>query len=585
MGNPRLRTPHIDRLAAEGIRFTQGLAGSSLCAPTRACLMTGKHSGHTSVRSNGGGTPLRAGEETIASVLKRAGYATGGFGKWGCGGRGSTGVPEKHGFDVFFGYYDQVHAHTYYPPYLIRNSEEVPLPGNHGGRSGQTYSHYLIHQEALRFIRQHKDQPFYCYLPYTPPHGMFDIPETDPAWALFKDQDWPEEAKRYAAMVAMIDRQVGELVALLKELGLEEQTVFLFSGDNGGADYFPTKEHPRGFFGANVDPRTGIAFRGRKGNLYEGGLRVPMIVRWPGHIQPGRVSDLLCYFPDILPTLAELAGVEPPPDIDGISLVPEWLGEKAAGRPQPRHKYLYWELGQQTAVRVGHWKAIQPRRQAAWELYDLSRDPSESQNLAAEHPELLARMQAYAREAHEPVREGVFFDRTLHEKDRAAKWGGTPPPSSRASRVRQLPRRGLVSSRQWRLVRVSSENTANGRLARLAFDGDPGTHWHTRWSDGLARPPHELVIDLGRTYEVTAVWYLARQDGGWNGTIKDCAIFLSEDPAAFKEPLVKATLKKTKEPQRIPCPPTRGRYLMVRALSEVNGGRWASAAEIGVEGH
>lgn len=219
------RKPNIDRLAAEGLRFTQGLAGSSLCAPTRCCLMTGKHSGHTSVRSNGGGTPMRAGEETIASVLKQAGYATGGFGKWGCGGRGSTGVPEQHGFDVFVGYYDQVHAHSYYPAYLIRNSEELPLPGNHGGRSGQTYSHYVIMAEAMKFIRANKDRPFYCYLPVTPPHGWFDIPDTDPAWARFKDKDWPEDAKRYAAMVNMVDRQVGELLALLKELGLDDQTL------------------------------------------------------------------------------------------------------------------------------------------------------------------------------------------------------------------------------------------------------------------------------------------------------------------------------------------------------------------------
>ena len=163
MGNPNIKTPRIDAMAAEGVRFTQALAGSSLCAPTRACLMTGKHSGHTSVRSNGGGTPLRAGEETVASVLKSAGYATGGFGKWGCGGRGSTGVPEEHGFDTFLGYYDQVHAHSYYPAYIVRNSEEVPLEGNKGGASGETYSHYRIVDAAKQFIRDNKDQPFFLW--------------------------------------------------------------------------------------------------------------------------------------------------------------------------------------------------------------------------------------------------------------------------------------------------------------------------------------------------------------------------------------------------------------------------------------
>jgi arylsulfatase A-like enzyme len=285
MGHPHIRTPHIDRMAREGIRFRQALAGSALCAPTRCSLMTGKHSGHSSVRTNGGGTPLRADETTIASALRRAGYATGGFGKWGCGGRGSTGVPEKHGFDVFLGYYDQVHAHSYYPPYIVRNSKEQPLPGNRGGREGKTYSHYVIFEGAKKFIRSHRDRSFFCYLPVTPPHGMFDIPDTDPAWKLYEGKDWPMEARRYAAMVTMLDRQMGELFSLLKELGLDEKTIVFFCGDNGGNDYFRDRQHPRGFHAPNVDPKTGIEFRGKKGNLYEGGLRIPMIVRWPGRIE------------------------------------------------------------------------------------------------------------------------------------------------------------------------------------------------------------------------------------------------------------------------------------------------------------
>lgn len=423
MGHPHIRTPNIDRLAAEGLRFTQALAGASVCAPTRCCLMTGKHAGHTSVRVNDGGTPLRAEEVTVAALLKQAGYATGGFGKWGCGGRGSTGVPEKHGFDVFFGYYDQVHAHSYYPPYLIRNSAEVPLAGNHGLSSGETYSHYVIFEEAKRFIRANRDRPFFCYLPVTPPHGIFDIPEEDPAWALYKDKPWPEPAKKYAAMVSMVDRHVGELIGLLKELGLEQRTIIFFSGDNGGADYFADAGHPRGFHAPNVDPRTGVEFRGHKGNLYEGGLRVPMIVRWPGRIAPGRVSDLLCYFPDVMPTLAELAGVKPPPDIDGLSLLPELIGAEAAGHAQEQHEYLYWELGTQQAVRMGNWKAVRPRPERPWELYDLSTDISEAKDVAAQHPELVAKLAALAEAGHQPVQPGVFLDRTPHERDRRAKFG------------------------------------------------------------------------------------------------------------------------------------------------------------------
>ena len=196
MGGQNIKTPNLDRMAAEGIRFNNMFAGSCVCAPTRCCFLTGKHSGHTSIRVNGGGTPLRADEPTIASMLKPLGYATGGFGKWGCGGRDSTGVREKHGFDDFIGYYDQVHAHTYYPPYLIRNSKEVPLPGNNGGTSGATYSHYLIHDAARQFIRENSQKPFFAHLPYTPPHGIFNIPDSDPAWAQYEHQPWPEDAKR-----------------------------------------------------------------------------------------------------------------------------------------------------------------------------------------------------------------------------------------------------------------------------------------------------------------------------------------------------------------------------------------------------
>lgn len=581
MGHPHFKTPNLDRLAAEGMRFTQALAGSSLCAPTRCCLMTGKHSGHTSVRTNGGGTPLREGEETVASVLKGAGYATGGFGKWGCGGRGSTGVPEEHGFDVFVGYYDQVHAHSYYPAYIVRNSEEMPLPGNRGGRSGQTYSHYTIMEEAKKFIRANKDRPFFCYLPVTPPHGMFDIPDEDPAWQLFKDEPWPEEAKRYAAMVNMLDRHVGEVLALLKELGLDRDTVVFFCGDNGGQDYFRSDQHPRGFHGPNVNPKTGQAFRGHKGNLYEGGLRVPMIVRWPGKIRPGQVSDLLWYFPDVMPTLAELAGAPVPPDVDGLSIVPELLGEAAAGRHQEQHEFLYWELGAQTAVRMQQWKAIQPGKNADWELYDLSADPSEEHDLAAEHPDVLARAKAIAEREHEPAEEGVFHNRAIHEKDRRAKWGDTRESAAPAN---TMPQQGLVPSKEWKVVRVSSESRFNGKLATNAFDGDPLTLWHTKFQGGALEHPHELVIDLGRQYTIRGFRYLARQDGGWNGTVKDCEFYVGDSPDQLDALAAKATLRKVKEAQEVKCEPVRGRYVLLRALSEINGGPWASVAELGVVG-
>ncbi len=430
MGGKNIQTPHLDRLAGEGMTFMNMFAGSPVCAPTRCNFLTGKHAGHASVRANGGGTPLRAEEATIASVLKPLGYATGGFGKWGVGGRDSTGVPEKHGFDVFFGYYDQVHAHTYYPPYLLRNSVEVPLAGNEGLSSGKTYAHYVIHAAALQFIRDHARQPFFAYLPYTPPHGTFDIPDTDAAWAQYKDKPWPAEARRYAAMVTMLDRQVGEVVALLRELKLEHNTLVCFSGDNGANDYFSSAEHPRGVHSGNKHPGTGLEYRGKKGMLYEGGLRMPFFARWPDRIRAGTTSDLLTYFPDLLPTIAELAGASVPAGVDGRSLGPTLFGRDPAA--QQRHDYLYWEFQGATAIRQGAWRAVKPPRAAAWELYDLSRDPGETKDVAAANPAIVAKLSGLAAQAHEPAREGTFTSTARHERDRRAKFGKQDDPAFEA---------------------------------------------------------------------------------------------------------------------------------------------------------
>lgn len=430
MGGTTIQTPHLDRMAAEGMTFKHMLAGAPVCAPTRCTLLTGKHSGHASVRANGGGTPLRADEVTIAGMLKPLGYATGGFGKWGCGGRDSTGVPEKHGFDLFLGYYDQVHAHSYYPPYLVRNGEEVPLPGNEGMSQGKTYAQYVIHTAALKFIRDNASRPFFAYLPYTPPHGIFDIPDSDPAWALYKDKPWSNDARRYAAMVTMLDRQVGEVLALLKELKLDENTLVCFSGDNGANDYFVTPEHPRGVHSGNKHPATGLEYRGKKGMLYEGGLRVPFVARWPGRIAAKSTSDHLGYFPDILPTFAEVTGAKLPAGVDGLSILPTLLGRPAA---QKKHDYLYWEFQGWTAIRQGNWRAVKPVRATAWELYDLSKDPGETKDVAAAHPAVVAKLAALAAKAHTPVQEGTFTSTDRHERDRRAKFGKQDDPSFKAS--------------------------------------------------------------------------------------------------------------------------------------------------------
>ncbi|MGB2865666.1 MAG: arylsulfatase, partial [Sedimentisphaerales bacterium] len=355
-GSRQIQTPNIDQMAAEGVRFTQAYSGCTVCAPARSVLMTGLHMGHTSVRGNTGGIPIRDEDVTVAEVLKRAGYATGGFGKWGLGDVETPGVPEKHGFDEFFGYYHQVHAHDYWTEYLWRNSQKVPMTGEKG--SAERYTHNRIFEQMLKFIRRNKDKPFFCYAPWTPPHGQYQIPESDPTWQMYKDKSWPRDAKVAAAMDTMIDRHVGELLDLLKELKLDEQTIVFFCSDNGAAKRFDGVLDSSG------------PLRGFKRSLYEGGIRVPLIARWPGKTKAGTISEHACYFADVMPTLAELAGVLPhmPTDVDGLSIVPELTGR---ADEQKKHEFLYWEWqlynwgkrkdvpnGLMQAVRMGNWKAV-----------------------------------------------------------------------------------------------------------------------------------------------------------------------------------------------------------------------------------
>ena len=420
MGSTDLITPNIDQFASEGMRFTNAYAGAPVCGPTRCSLLTGLHAGNMSMRVNNGHSPIRADEPTLASILKTKRYATGGFGKWGIGGRGTTGVPEKHGFDLFFGYYDQVHAHTFYPSYLIRNSEEVPLPGNSGTSfyEGKTHAQLEIFKESIAFIQKHKNEPFFCYLPWTPPHGLWGIDVDDPSWKLFKEKPWTagqrtnNDAKVYAAFMHMVDRQLGEIIKLLKKLKLDENTIFFLSGDNGGQAYFTTRDRPHGFFAPNLNPKTGKRFRAGKGSLYEGGLKVPYLVRWPGKIKPGTVSDHLFYYPDVMPTLADLTSAKCP-KTDGISFLPTLLSKPK----QSNHAHMYWELGQQRAVRKDNWKAYRDKK-GNWELYDLSSDIEEKIDLAHKKEKTLKDLIALAESSHQPPRLGKILNQALVDKDR-----------------------------------------------------------------------------------------------------------------------------------------------------------------------
>lgn len=434
-GSKKLSTPNIDRIASEGILFTNAYAGAPVCAPTRSCLLTGTHMGHTTVRINAGYEPIRDEDVTIAERLKSAGYITGGFGKWGIGGRGTSGIPEKQGFDLFFGYYDQRHAHSYFPPYLIRNGKEIELPGNTKScYYGETFAQYEIFNETIKFIKQNHDKPFFCYCPWTPPHGLWGIPEDDKDWQKYKNKPWkagqqtPRDARVYAAFVSMIDRQIGEIVTLLKQLNIDDNTLIFISGDNGGQAYFNDEENPYGFFGPNLNAQTGKIFRGEKGSLYEGGLKIPMIARWKGHIAPGQVSDLLWYFPDIMPTFTGLAGIQAPDSCDGISILPTLLGEKYK-RKQETHTYLYWEYEGQVAVRKGKWKAIKTKKDNSFELYNLTKDIEEKEDLSGLHPEVLDSLIQIAKEAHKPVIRGIVNDKDLAEKDHNLVDHSTPPGS------------------------------------------------------------------------------------------------------------------------------------------------------------
>ena len=412
-GQKKIRTPHLDRLAAEGIRFTNFYAGSPVCAPSRYVLMTGRHGGHAYIRDNKevspeGQWPIPDSTVTIAELLKAQGYATGAFGKWGLGFVGSEGDPHRQGFDLFYGYNCQREAHNFYPTHLWRNEQKIMLEGNTRGLTGRQYSHDLIEAEALRFIRDHQDRPFFLYVPFTIPHLALQVPDDslaeyvgtwdDPA---YDGQNGylphPHPRAAYAAMVTRMDRSVGRMLQTLRETGLDRQTIVLFTSDNG-----PTYDRLGGS-DSDFFQSAGI-LRGHKGSVYEGGIRVPLIAHWPGRIGAGRTADLPAAFYDLLPTLVEIGGGRSDHPSDGVSLVPTLTGR---GR-QRRHEFLFWDFngyGGQQAVRLGNWKGI--RRQIGkgnrqLELYDLARDPAEQHDVAAAHPALVRKIEKIMAANHEP---------------------------------------------------------------------------------------------------------------------------------------------------------------------------------------
>ncbi len=414
-GQSVIQTPRLDQMAAEGMRFTQFYAGNTVCAPSRSVLMTGQHMGHTHVRGNAGGDmlvqSLRDEDITVAEVLKAAGYTNALIGKWGLGEVDQPGFPLRQGFDKFFGYLNQVHAHNYYPEFVWSGDKKMPLRNvvqrldrSYGGFTGGAatkridYTHDLFVEEAREFLRTHRDRPFFLYLPLTIPHAnnegtrMTGDGAEVPDYGIYAEKDWPNPDKGQAAMITRMDGDVGRILDYLRELGIAENTLVFFTSDNGPhneAGHDLERFHPSG------------PLRGTKRALYEGGIRVPGIAWWPGVIEPGSTTDHIAYFGDWMATAAELAGVDPPKHIDSISFAPI-----LKGNPQLQHDYLYWEFyeqGSRQAVRFGPWKAIrQPMTTGSVQLYNLSQDLGEMSDVADQHPDLVKKAIEMMDEAHVP---------------------------------------------------------------------------------------------------------------------------------------------------------------------------------------
>ena len=401
-GQKVIRTPNIDQLAANGIRFTDFYSGSPVCAPARSVLMTGMHTGHTTVRGNfgkGGVTglaggegrvPLRDEDVTMAEVLKEAGYYTGMTGKWGLGEPGTTGLPNDQGFDEWFGHLNQRRAHNHYPEYIWLNKEKYPIPENADDKEG-SHTHPMFTEFALDFIQRQagKDQPFFMYIPYLIPHSRFQVPEINP---LYKDQDWTRQEKVYASMISLIDTDIGRMVALLKKNNILENTLVLLTSDNGAANRYD-----------NLFESSGN-LRGRKRDVYEGGIRVPLIVSMPGTVPGGKVNSSVGSFADLLPTFADIAGQSIPHGVDGKSLKDVFLNNKDL----TDERSLYWEFHEQggkQAVRTGDWKGLrldvhEKGFHENIELYNLKRDPSETDNVADQHPAVVLKIMEIMAEEH-----------------------------------------------------------------------------------------------------------------------------------------------------------------------------------------
>jgi arylsulfatase A len=423
-GQQMIQTPHIDQMATEGLRLTDYYSGTAVCAPSRCALMTGKHVGHTYIRGNyeikktehneSGQLPIPAETVTVAEKMKEAGYATACIGKWGLGYPMSEGDPLSQGFDFFAGYNCQRHAHNHYPGWVWRNHDKVELGPKD---TVEGHSQYFLTREARSFITENRDRPFFLYLAYIIPHSALQIPKSDPAYQMYADNNWPEKQKIHAGMITLMDRDIGGIRALLKELKIDDNTLVVFTSDNGPHNTGGAKVE---FFNDNGP------LRGIKRNMYEGGVRVPFVAAWPGVIKPGRTSNHIGAHWDLMPTACEMAGIAPPADTDGISYLPLLQG-KAANQQQ--HKYVYFELHWPTkrGIRMGDWVALQERTSAIdptkdkIELYNLKDDLAQEHDLAAQYPERIDAFMKLFIEAHTQTEHFQFGKRKPNSKSKSRK--------------------------------------------------------------------------------------------------------------------------------------------------------------------
>ncbi|MEJ6951437.1 sulfatase-like hydrolase/transferase [Natronospora cellulosivora (SeqCode)] len=569
-GQEKFETPNIDRLAEEGMKFSQHYAGSTVCAPSRSTLITGQHTGNTYVRGNrgnpdaAGDLPLPHEKITLLDLLNEAEYVSAAYGKWGLGYHGTVGDPLRHGFDDFFGYYGQGHAHNHYPDHVYHNGEKIEL-------NGEIHTQTLIMDYALDFIKNNQDQAFFLYLPLLIPHAAMQAPEDYMAayrekWPQFEDKTAQyggvtinNPIAGFAAMMTMLDDDVGRILDLLEELGIDDNTIVMFTSDNG-----PHHEggHDPDFFNS-YGP-----LRGYKRDLYEGGIRVPKLVRWPDKIEAGSLTDHPSAFWDLMPTIADIINVKAPHDIDGISYLPVLLGNEDQ---QESHDYLYWEFfergGRRAVLLDGIWKGIQLHVNDDPEghiyLYNLENDLAEENDISHYHPEIVAEIKSIFEEARTESNyfrfdwEPLFID-YINDKPEGDK----------------------LDQRNWGIVEVSSESVFNDRIALKAIDGQNNTNWHTAWrnQDPVPEHPHHLIIDLGANYQVDGIAYLPRQDNNLNGTLVEFKIYSSLNNIDYEKVKLVDNLPLDPNKKVISFPSIETRYLKIKTIK--SNGPWASAAGI-----